>query len=103
MSAASKPSDGASGNARRPGKPSWWLGAALLSFITTTLIAFTQEPRADFSSAVMPYSLDWFRYPIEKNAFKRLPAIGGTFKDVFVLPPAKSGRNTLIWAVGNGG
>jgi KAP family P-loop domain/Photosynthesis system II assembly factor YCF48 len=40
--------------------------------------------------------------PIEKNAFKRLPAIGGTLKDVFVLPSAKGG-NTLIWTVGSGG
>ena len=29
---------------------------------------------------------DWWRYPVEQNAFKRLPVVRGDLRSVFVLP-----------------
>ena len=58
--------------------------------------AFTQTPRPD------PYApatvLDDFLYPIEDNAFQRLPKVSADLNDVFAFPGSR-----LVWAVGDEG
>ncbi len=71
---------------------------ALLVFLLGTVAAYTQAPRPYPFQAVAPFSQDWWLYPVENNAFKRLPVIGSNLNDVFVLPGTR-----WIWAVGTGG
>ena len=70
----------------------------LLIFLISTFFAFTQDPRPNPFKPVKTPSLDWFKYPLEQNAFKRLPVISVRLNDVFVLPDGKK-----IWAVGMSG
>jgi len=48
---------------------------ALLVLLLGTVAAYTQAPRPDLFQAVAPFSPDWWLYPIENNAFKRLPGV----------------------------
>lgn len=74
-----------------------WMAAALLLGIST-FIAFRQEPRPDpLRPSSGLFSLDWWRYPVERNAFKRLPVIPGDLNDVF----SPDGKN--VWCVGDNG
>ncbi len=70
-----------------------------LILIISSLIAFTQQPRSDpFAAPPQTLSANWWKYPLERNAFRRLPSITGELRDVFALPSGKH-----IWLVGNGG
>ena len=69
---------------------------AALIFVGSTFFAYTQDPRPDpFSPAS---TFDWFRYPLEYNAFRRLPVVTGTINAVFAVK-----RTTDVWAVGDRG
>ncbi|RLA38660.1 MAG: hypothetical protein DRQ64_08445, partial [Gammaproteobacteria bacterium] len=75
--------------------------AALLLLLATWL-AFTQPGRAIVSSTATissPARL-WqkFAYPLERNAFLRLPVLTSDINDVFALPDGEH-----VWAVGAGG
>jgi len=68
-------------------------------FIFSTLIAFRQEPRPDAYTEPEFPSADWWKYPIEKNAFARLPVVSyGALNDVFALPNSEK-----VWVAGDGG
>ena len=84
------------GTARRLDSRAAWLGAAVLIFAASTWVAFTQEPRPNPFAPVRTLSPDWWRYPVEHNAFKRLPEIGN---DLAGLHVSADGRR--IWAVGD--
>ena len=75
-----------------------WLGIAALVFAVGTGLALYQDPRPDPFQPVQTLSPDWWRYPVERNAFKRLPAIGGSLNAVYAH---KDGRR--LWAVGDAG
>lgn len=71
---------------------------AVLLFLGSTLVAYLQSPRPNPFQPVSFLSLDWWRYPIERNAFKRLPVITSDLNAVFALPGTDK-----VWAVGDGG
>jgi photosystem II stability/assembly factor-like uncharacterized protein len=76
-----------------------WFGLALLLFGLFTFVAHRQAPRPDPFQPVQPLTtLDWWKYPIERNAFKRLPVINSDLNDVFALPNSRK-----VWAVGDNG
>ena len=75
-----------------------WFGAALLIFSLSTFLAFIQKPRSNAYAAVNTFTLDWWQYPIERNAMLRLPVITGDLNGVFALPSTDK-----VWAVGDGG
>ena len=76
----------------------WWFVVAVAGLVAGAA-GLVQPPRADPFQVVTPWTTsDWWRYPIEQNAFKRLPAISGSLNHVFALPDGKN-----VWAVGNGG
>jgi len=60
-----------------------WFALALLLFGLFTLIAHRQAPRPDPFQPVQTLSWDWWQYPLERNAFKRLPVITSDLNDVF--------------------
>jgi hypothetical protein len=57
----------------------WWLPRQLLVaaalIAAAAFVAARQEPRPDPFANPPVTSLDWWRYPIERNAFKRLPSV----------------------------
>jgi len=70
--------------------------AALSLFLLGSLGAWLQPPRL---FPLQPLSAaGWWLYPVEQNAFQRLPRIGGNLNDVFVTPDTGE-----IWAVGDKG
>ena len=73
-----------------------FLAAVLLG--ATTYVAFTQPPQPNALDPAAFPSLEWWTYPIERDAFARLPVITGYIRDVYV---DRDGQK--IWAVGNGG
>lgn len=74
------------------------IGLALTLCVVSTYIAFTQEPHPDpFQPRAFPEK-DWWLYPQETNAFKRLPAINSDLNDIHV---SKNGKK--VWVVGNRG
>jgi photosystem II stability/assembly factor-like uncharacterized protein len=83
---------------QKRGTSSLWLTAALLIFLASTVIAFRQAPRPDPFQPANFFSLDWWKYPLEKNAATRFPFLTADLHDVCVLPAAHK-----VWAVGKGG
>lgn len=75
-----------------------WLAAAALIIGAATAIALTQEPRPDPWRPVQTLSPDWWRYPVERNAFRRLPVISGNLRAVHAHPDGMR-----LWAVGEAG
>jgi hypothetical protein len=75
-----------------------WFFAALVIFVISTTFAFLQLPRRNPFDAESFHGLRWFLYPIERNAFRRLPVITSGINDIFVVPDTKR-----LWIVGNGG
>ncbi|MBQ0721216.1 MAG: hypothetical protein KBT88_04530 [Gammaproteobacteria bacterium] len=75
--------------------------AALLLFVSSWL-AFTQQGRPLFSTAsnLAGPARYWqiFAYPLERNAFHRLPVLSSDLNDVFALSGSQH-----VWAVGQGG
>ncbi len=87
--------------------PSWLRLRAvwLLGFIALLLLglaswgAWFQKPHINaYRLPASVLSKDFWAYPVEQNAFRRLPEINSNLKDVFVLPDGKQ-----LWAVGDGG
>jgi len=76
----------------------FWFALALLLFGLFTFIAHRQPPRPDPFQPVQALSWDWWQYPLERNAFKRLPVITSNLNDVFALPNSEK-----VWAVGDEG
>jgi len=73
--------------------------SSVLIFIFSTLIAFRQEPRPDAYTQPEFPSVDWWKYPIEKNAVARLPVVSyGKLNGVFALPNSEK-----VWVAGDGG
>lgn len=72
--------------------------SAILVFAVLTFLAHRQAPRPDPFQRVQALSWDWLKYPIERNAFKRLPVITSNLNDVFALPNSEK-----VWAVGEEG
>ncbi|QSA97709.1 YCF48-related protein [Methylococcus sp. EFPC2] len=85
--------------ARRAYRPGWlWFSLALL--LTLSAGAVLQPPHPDPWRTTQGWhltSLDGWRYPVEYNAFKRLPVIHGALNSVHARP---NGRE--VWAVGEG-
>ena len=76
----------------------WWFIAAAAGLLLGAA-GLLQPPRADPFQVVTPWtSSDWWRHPIERNAFTRLAAVSGGLNHVFALPDGKN-----VWAVGDGG
>ena len=75
-----------------------WFFAALTFFAITTFFAFKQPLRPDPFTPVERLSADWWLYPLETNAYKRLPIVYSDLNSVFSLPNSEE-----IWAVGGGG
>lgn len=80
-------------------RPGYWLGWALMLALLSTVIAFQQAPhRNAYRPEPKLSSWNYWGYPIERNAFRRLPAIAGNLNDLAV---SEDGQH--IWAVGDGG
>ena len=76
----------------------WWFVVAVAGLVAGAA-GLVQPPRADPFQVVTPWtSSDWWRHPIERNAFTRLAAVSGRLNHVFALPDGKN-----VWAVGDGG
>ncbi len=73
------------------------LSAAAVLFVLTTAVAFLQPPKPDPDETFQVHHAGWWLYPIEENAFQRLPRFSGRILG-FASPP---GTETL-WAVGTG-
>jgi len=76
----------------------WLFAAAVGLFIAVTWIALHQGTRPDPYQPAQLLSGDWWRYPVEQNAFHRLPTINDKINDVFSLSGSKE-----VWAVGDEG
>lgn len=79
-----------------------WFAAAVTLFVTSTLVAFLQDPAPDpFDTPLFP-SWSWWSSPRESSSFRRLPVVTTGINDVFSLKG--KGRDPIrVWAVGNGG
>ena len=64
----------------------------------STIGAWVQAPRPDAYGDPAPLSYEWWRYPVERNAWKRLPAVAGNLRAVTVAPGTRR-----VWVVGDGG
>ncbi|WKJ88992.1 YCF48-related protein [Methylomonas montana] len=88
----------------KPHLPLWLLPVfnfllALAATLSFTLFAFIQDPHPDAFRAEPTWtSLDFWKYPIERNAFRRLPVIGAKLNDIAV-----SADGSRMWAVGGSG
>jgi uncharacterized protein YecE (DUF72 family) len=83
---------------RGPGRAATWmlLGAALLLALAAGL-GMRQAPHPDMWRSVGNWDLarwDWWAYPLERNAFKRL-VVRGDLRGVHVSPDGSQ-----VWAVG---
>jgi len=70
--------------------------AALLLFVVGSLVAWWQPPR--LFPLEPQTTVEWWLQPLEQNAFQRMPRIGGSLRDVFVVP-----NTGEVWAVGRWG
>jgi len=76
---------------------SWWLAAALV-LAGSVWISVSQEPWPNpFEPRPGLTSLDWWRYPVEHNVFRRLPVVTETILDI------ASPDGIHVWCVGFGG
>ena len=71
---------------------------AVLTFVVSSWLSFSQQPHPDPFSARSLLSWEGFRYPVERNAFKRLPHIRTSLTDLFLLPETEK-----LWAVSRDG
>ncbi|WP_431286156.1 YCF48-related protein [Roseateles chitinivorans] len=94
------PSTGSPATHRRGGRV--WLAMGLLWCAGATLGALLQPPGP--VTSMVPASRaerglwDWWRFPVERNAFLRLPAVSGCFNSMAV-----DGGGERLWLVGCGG
>lgn len=99
-----------SGSTTQPGQPAGdvrWLavrrnrlvGISIILLILT-LIAFRQSPRPDaYARPTALLALDWWRYPLEHDAYMRLPVVDADLRSVAVVP----GHPNLVYAAGQNG
>jgi photosystem II stability/assembly factor-like uncharacterized protein len=78
-----------------------FVAAALLVLAVSSLLAFNQSRRPEPGNAPATFSSDWWRYPVEAGAERRLPLITGDLRAVAVRPG--TGPNPAAVAVGTGG
>ena len=78
---------------RRPRSATALFVTALLLFVVGSLVAWQQPPRL-FPLKPQTTS-EWWLQPLEVNAFQRMPRMGGSLSDVFVVPTTGE-----VWAVG---
>ncbi|WP_172203432.1 P-loop NTPase fold protein [Niveibacterium sp. COAC-50] len=71
---------------------------SLVWLVASTALGLTQSLRPDPLTAPEFMTLDWWRYPVERNAALRLPLIGGTLRGLHV---ASDGEQ--LWVVGDAG
>src|SRR3989442_1435325 len=71
---------------------------ALLIFIVATISAIRQSPRSDPLNAPAFFSIDWWKYPLEINAIRRLSLISANIRDILYVA-----QNRTLWVVGAGG
>lgn len=78
---------------------SWWLAVAAAWIAGCFALAAWQSPHPDvFRSAVAQPLLDWLLYPVEDNAWQRLPGISTDLSSVAFASDGRRG-----WAAGGGG
>lgn len=75
-----------------------WFGVSLLVFLACSWVAFRQEPHPDAYRQSSLLTADWWLYPVEINAPRRLPLIQADLNDVFALKGTGH-----VWVVGGGG
>lgn len=79
--------------------PSRALVPVLAAAVLATIVALGAEPRPDpYAPTPSLFSLDYWRYPIERNPSARLARVRGTINMIAALPDGDR-----IWAVGNSG
>ena len=71
---------------------------ATLLAIAATVLAYMQPLRPDALHEPHAFTPAWFVYPIEHNAFARIPVITAEPRAVFALPDGQH-----VWAAGRGG
>lgn len=71
---------------------------SLLWLLAVSVVGVLQPPWPDPLAAPPFMTLDWWRYPVERNAPLRLPLIGGELRGLHV---AADGRS--LWVVGDRG
>jgi KAP family P-loop domain len=76
----------------------FYFGLALFVAITASVIAFRQTLRSDPLNPPQFLSVDWWKYPLEVNAIRRVTLISSNIRDITVAP----NTNTL-WIAGQGG
>jgi hypothetical protein len=75
-----------------------YVSAAVVITVILVTTALVQPDRAAFEPLHARYSLDWWRSPIEENAFTNVPYVDVTFRGV-----AASADGRSVMAVGDGG
>jgi photosystem II stability/assembly factor-like uncharacterized protein len=69
----------------------------LAALVVSIVASFRQEPRLDPLRVAGGFgSLDWFRHPLERNAWLRLPSVSVHLNDVH------AGASGRLWVVGDG-
>lgn len=71
-------------------------GTPALLILINAIVAHRQKPRPNPFTLVKTFSFDWWRYPVEHNAFKRLPTVPSSLNHLFALPDGSK-----VWAVGD--
>ena len=93
---ATASSSGTVASRRLPRRIHWLVTAAIAAI--SSGIAVVQDPRPDPFTSPALLTADWWKYPRERNAFKRVHALTATLNSVYAI--RGTGR---VWAVGNGG
>ena len=75
-----------------------WLVVSLLLGLAAIFGAVLQPPAPDPFTLTGTSPLTWFRHPIERNPYLRLPSTSGELNSVALSPDGRTGL-----AVGNGG
>jgi hypothetical protein len=104
VSRSASGSRGTGKESRLTARWSGWLAVAAGAILLLLGLGFAwkQPPHPDpwrITGAWDVRNPDWWRYPIERNAFKRLPVIHGDLRALHVS--SKGGRK--IWAAGDDG
>lgn len=71
---------------------------SLIWLAASTALGLSQSLRPDPLNAPAFMTLDWWRYPVERNAVLRLPLIGGTLRGLHVADDG-----VRVWVVGDAG
>jgi hypothetical protein len=89
-------SSGTVASRRLPRRVHWFVTAAIA--VISSGIAVLQDPRPDPFTSPALLTVDWWKYPRERNAFKRVHALTAKLNDVHAVRGTEQ-----VWAVGNGG